>query len=129
MANDFTALGSALYAALGGTAAVPAVYYGLAPQGGTPPYVIIQRQAAVDEYTFTSQGISADYVIKVVSNRHWPGEAWQAYGTVHATIQAAALTIAGYTPLRFERRSTVEYIDPGRFWHVGGIYRVEAWAT
>jgi hypothetical protein len=129
MANDFTALGSALYSKLGGTAASPAVYYALAPQGSTPPYVIVQRLNAVDEYTFSGEGVSADYVVKVISNRQWPVEAWNAYGTVHSTLQGASLSITGFSALRCERRSTVEYIDPERFWHVGGVYRVEAWAT
>lgn len=129
MANDLTAFGSAIYSKLGGTAASPAVYYALAPQGSQPPYIIVQRLSAVDEYTFTGQGVSADYVVKVVSNRQWPVEAWNAYGTVHSTLQDASLSITGFTALRCERRSTVEYIDPERYWHVGGIYRVEAWAT
>lgn len=128
MANDFTAFGSAIYSKLGGTAAVPAVYYALAPQGAQPPYVIVQRLAAADEYTFTSKGVNAEYSIKVVSNRNWPTEAWAAYGTVHNTIQNAALTITGFTALRCERTSTIEYIDPDRYWHVGGVYRIEAWA-
>ena len=129
MANDFTALGSALYAALGGGTASPSVYYALAPQGSTPPYTIIQRMAGVDEYTFSSNTINADYLVKVVSNRIWPGEAFEAYGTVHATLQNAALTVTGFTSLRCERRSTIEFIDNGRFWNVGGIYRIEAHAT
>lgn len=129
MVNDFTALGSAIFSKLGGTAAAPAVFYALAPQGSTPPYVLVQRLAAVDEYTFTSGGVSADYVVKVISNRQWAVEAWNAYGTVHSTLQGANLSITGFTGLRCERRSTVEYIDSGRFWHVGGVYRVEAWRT
>lgn len=127
MANDFTAFASALYTALGGTASSPRAYYALAPQGATPPYTIFQRMSASDEYTFDQQGVGADYMVKVVSNRTWPGEAANAYGTVHAAIQDAALTIGGYTALRCERRTTIEYLDNDRFWHVGGIYRVEAW--
>lgn len=129
MANDFTAFGSALYSALGGGTASPAVYYAMAPQGSTPPYVIVQRQSALDERTFTGQGVSADYVVKVISNRQWPNEAWNAYGTVHATLDSKQLNITGYTALRCERRSTIEYLDPERFWHVGGVYRIDAWAT
>ena len=125
MANDFTAIGSALYSALGGTAATPAVYYAFAPQGSTPPYVVVQRQSAIDERNWTSHFVSADYVIKAVSDRQWPAEAWQAYGSAHATIDEKHLTVSGYTAMRCERIATVEYIDPERFWHVGGIYRIE----
>lgn len=129
MANDQAAFGSAIYSALGGTASSPAVYYALAPQGTEPPYVIFQRQAGADEYTFTSQTVNTEYVVKVVSNRNWPTEARAAYGTVHNTIQNAALSMTGFTLLRCERVSTIEYIDPDRYWHVGGIYRIEAEAT
>lgn len=129
MANDFTALGSAIYSKLGGTAANPPVYYALAPQGSTPPYIIVQRLTGSDEYTFNSQGVNTEYVVKAVSNRIWPNEAWATYGSVHSTLQNAALTIAGFTSLRCQRKSTIEYIDPDRYWHVGGIYRIEAWQT
>lgn len=129
MANDFTAFASAVYGALGGTAATPAAYYALAPQGSTPPYTVFQRMAASDEYTFDSAGVGADYLVKVISNRQWPGEAMAAYGTVHAALQGAGLTIDGFTSLRCERRTTIEYQDNDHFWHIGGIYRVEGWET
>lgn len=128
MANDFSAFASAVYSALGGTAATPRAYYAHAPQGSTPPYTVFQRMTATDEYTFDSNGIGADYVVKVISNRQWPGEAYAAYGSVHAAIQAEHLTMSGFTALRCERRSTVEYMDNDRYWHVGGIYRIEAHA-
>lgn len=127
MANDFPAIGSALYNAIGGTAAVPAVYYALAPQGSTPPYTIIQRQSGVDEHTFDEQGVSAVYMVKVISNRIWPGEAWLAYGTVHAALDNAQLSVSGYSALRCERINTVEFIDGERYWNVGGLYRVDVW--
>lgn len=127
MANDFTAFASAVYTALGGTAANPPAYYAIAPQGSTPPYTVFQRMSASDEYTFDSSGVGADYMVKVISNRQWPGEAYNTYGTVHTAIQNAALSISGYTALRCERRTTIEFQDNDKFWHVGGIYRIEAW--
>ena len=74
MATPHAALGSAIATALsGGTVGV---FDTLAVQGGTPPYVIFQAQSAGDhEYTFSSTGLRADYVVKVLSNRTWPGEA------------------------------------------------------
>ena len=129
MANSFTAFASAVYTALGGTAATPAAYYGVAPQETIPPYTIFQRMTASDEYTFDGAGLGADYMIKVISDRQWPGKAYDAYGTVHTNIQNAALTITGYTALRCERQTTIEFQDDDRYWHVGGIYRVEGWET
>ena len=129
MANDFTAIGSALYSALGGGTASPSVYYAMAPQGSTPPYTIFQRMAGNDEYTFNDGGVNTEYMIKVISNRQWPGEAWNAYGSVHTAIQGASLSVTGFSSLRCERRTTIEFVDYDRFWHVGGIYRVEAWSS
>jgi hypothetical protein len=125
--SDFQAFGSAIYAALGGTAANPPVFQGLAPQSTTPPYTVFQRQTAVDNYTFTGSGISADYVVKVVSNRRAQHEAQAMYGSVHATVQNAALSISGYQTLRCRRTETLEYRDGDGFWHVGGVYRIDAW--
>ncbi len=127
MANDSNAFASAIYTVLGAGSATPAAYYALAPTGSTPPYTIFQRMTGADEYTFNAAGVAADYMVKVVSNRQWPGEAMTAYGSVHATLQNAGLTIDGYTALRCERRTTIEYQDNDRFWHIGGIYRVEGW--
>lgn len=128
MANDFTALGSALASHLGTAGTVPA-YYALAPQGQQPPYCIIQRQAAVDEYTFTDGGVSTDYVVKVVSNRNWPGEAYQVYGHIHDAMQDAPLSVTGFQLLRCRRRSTVEYRESSGYWHVGGLYAIHIWGT
>lgn len=121
------AIGSALYSALGGTAGT--VYYGLAPQGQQPPYLVFERSTATDEYVFgtADYGVSAEYVVKAVSNRRWPDEAEVRYTAAHALIQNKALTVTGYTALRCQRRVTLEYRDPDGYWHVGGVYRVEVW--
>lgn len=126
--GDFTAFGSAIYVACDNASTVP-VYYGVAPQGAACPYIVINRQAAIDEYTFTSSSISADYQVKVVSDRAWPTQAATLYDALHTGIQGRALTITGYSALRCERESTIEYRDSGGFWHVGGLYRIEAGKT
>lgn len=128
MANDFPLIGSAIYAALGGGTASPAVHYAIAPQGSTPPYTIIQRMSGVDDRTFTDQGIDTVYVVKCISDRIWPGEAWLAYGTVHANLENVQLSIGGgMNGLRCQRQSTIEYQDTDRFWHVGGLYKIDIW--
>lgn len=128
MATDFEAIGSALYTALGGTAGT--VYNGLAPQGTAPPYTVFSRQDALDEYTFTSNAVSADYVVKAISNRTWPSsEAYGIYATKHALLQDAALTVTGYTALRCRRQTTLEYRDADGYWHVGGVYRIDIHGT
>lgn len=128
MANPHAALGSAITSALsGGTVSV---YDTLAVQGGTPPYAIFQAQnPGEDEYTFTSSGMRADYVLKILSNRTWPGEAQQVYSHLHALLQNAALTVAGYSVLRCRRTSSIKFRDEDGFWHVGGLYRIDLHET
>lgn len=127
MANSFTALGSALYQLVDSATTIP-VYYALAPQGTVPPYVILQRQEGRDERTFTGTGVSADYVVKVVSREQWPTPAQKVYDAIHGQIEGGGtVAVSGYNLLRFQRQATIEYQDPGQFWHVGGLYRLEVW--
>lgn len=122
--SDFSALGSALYSKLGGTAGT--VYYGLAPQQTAPPYLIMERSAASDEYWFAGgHHARAEYVVKAVSNRTWPSQAQDLYQAAHAKIQRQGLSVTGYNALRCERTATLEYRDPDGYWHVGGVYRIE----
>lgn len=126
MLTDFTAFASAVYDALGGTAATPPAYYALAPQGSTPPYTIFQRMAARDAYTWSGTVVTAQYMVKVISDRQWPAEAAAAYGTVHTALHGQQLAMGGWGALRCERSTAIQYQDNDRFWHVGGIYRIEA---
>lgn len=124
--GDFSALGSAIYTLVDNAATVP-VYNAWAPQGSAWPYVIVQRQDAQDEHTFSSQGVAADYLVKVVSKDYWPTAAERMYDAINASIDGHGGSVTGYNLLRFERQSTIEYRDPDNYWHVGGLYRVEVW--
>lgn len=128
MATPHAALGSAIATALsGGTVGA---YDTLAVQGGTPPYVIFQAQSAGEhEYTFSSTGLRADYVVKVLSNRTWPGEAQTVYNHVHNLMQNAALSVTGYRVLRCRVTGGIKFRDEDGFWHVGGIYRIDLQQT
>lgn len=128
MANTFTAFASALYGYID-NASTANIYYGLAPQGTQPPYIIIQRVTSDDEYTFTSQGVDTQYSVKAVSNRNYPMQATTLYESIHSILQNANLTISGYSLLRCERSSEFDYQDKDQFWHVGGIYSIQAWQS
>lgn len=129
MGNDFAALGSAIYAVLGSASTAIPVFQELAPQGQATPYCTFGRFTGLDEYTFTSRGVSTDYQVKIVDDHLWPSRAILAYGTVHAAMQDAALTATGYTSLRSRRNATINYRDGDGFWHIGGIYRVDVQET
>jgi hypothetical protein len=69
MANDFTALGSAIYSKLNASGTV-GIHYILAPQGAALPYCVFQRNALVDDYVFGTtayRGVSSDYVVQILS--------------------------------------------------------------
>ena len=125
MANDYGALGSAIYTLVDGVTSLP-VYGERAPQGTVPQYVIFTLQDLQDEHTFNSHGITADYVIKVVSSHYWPGSAIAQYDAIHNAIENGG-SIAGYQLLRMQRQSSILYQEPAGFWHVGGLYQVEGW--
>lgn len=128
MATPHAALGSALTTVLsGGTVSA---YDTLAVQGGTPPYAIFQAQnPGLQSYTFSGTELRADYVVKVLSNRTWPGEAQQVYNHIHNLMQNAALSVSGYRVLRCRLTTGIKYRDEDGFWHVGGVYRIDLQQT
>jgi hypothetical protein len=134
MANDFTAIGSAVYSRLGSVGTV-SVYQDLAPQGAAVPYCVFQRQTATDDYVFgpgqgTAAIVEAIYTVRVVSNRYNAAEAQIVYGgNTHPAMQDAPLSVTGYTVLRCRRESIIQYQDNDKYWHVGGLYRLEVQPT
>ncbi len=124
---DYGAIGSALYTLLDAATALN-VYYGVAPQGSVPPYVVFNRQTARDEYTFSGHGVNASYLVKVVTLETWPTGAERTYDALHNAVQDGTVSVSGYTLLRLRRTSTVEFQDNKDAWHVGGLYAVEVWA-
>ena len=146
MTNSFSAIGSAIYARLGtvsytynsnGTATVTGTlgtHYAIATQNSNPPYVIFQMASALDDYVFGTaanrHGESMDYIVKVVTDRYDPTEqAYGIYGQTHDALQDAPLSVAGNQLLRCRRTSRIEYQDSEKYWHVGGLYRLDIWET
>lgn len=125
MANSFDAMGSALYAKIAPIDG-SAIYDTVAPSTVTPPYDIFQRVDGVDWYTFNSSGEDLLYMVKCVDDRYWPHRAQGRYGTIHATLQDASLTLTGFSQLRMRRVNTIgPYTDNEGFWHIGGVYVCE----
>lgn len=126
MAIDaFSVIGSALAGYLG-TAGTVSVYQDLAPQETAPPYLIYSLQSGPELYTWDGSEMQTEYQVKVVSNRENSGEATRLYREVHTALQDAPLTVGdGVTLLRCRRSALVKYQDPKRFWHVGGLYRID----
>jgi hypothetical protein len=123
MTNHLLNNGSALYDYLNTNGTID--FYYQKQSGATAPYGLVNFVTANDDYTFSENGFRADYEIKIVSDRTFPLEAVQQYGTTHELIQDAALTLPGV--IRVRRESTFQYEDQQSYWHVGGIYNIETW--
>jgi hypothetical protein len=122
--GDLASLGSAFYNLVNTASGTVPAYYALAPQGSTRPYVIVQRQSAVDKYTFDSRGIEAIYQVRAVSDKQWPAQAQTVFDATHSGVQGGTMTVAGFTAILCRRESTFEYRETDGFWNVGGLYRV-----
>lgn len=140
MADSLPALGSAIYSRLGtivytypagsGTALVTGTlptFNTMATQGLLPPYVIFQLQSSIDGYAWGNhEEESNDFVVKTVSFRSFLAqEAYPVYGTIHAALQDAPLTVTGFRVMKVRRTSRIQYRDGQSYWHVGGIYRLD----
>lgn len=123
--DPFSVIGSAIAGYLGTAGTVP-VYQDLATQGAEPPYVIYSFQSGPEVYVWDGEECQTEYQIKIVSNRENSAEATRLYSEVHGAMQDAALSMpGGVSLLRCRRAALVRYQDPKRFWHVGGIYRID----
>lgn len=143
MSDTFGAMGTALYSRLGtvsytyhtnGTATTSGTlgtYDSLAPQGTNPPYVIFQFADSLDEYKWgAAHGESQDFIVKAVSDRGYPNaQAHGIYAQTHGALQDAPLSVNGNVLLRCRRISRIRYQDPDKYWHVGGVYRIDVWET
>jgi hypothetical protein len=45
---------------------------------------------------------------------------------LHNGINNKHLSLTGMTALRLQRQTQIEYRDLDGYWHIGGIYRVDA---
>ncbi len=123
--DPFSIIGSALYSYLGTAGTVP-VYQDLAPQGSAAPYLVYSFQSGPDVYSWGGEETQTEYQVKVVSNRENSAEATRLYREVHEVLQDAPLSVGdGVSLLRCRRSALVKYQDSKRFWHVGGLYRID----
>ncbi len=128
MSNVLLQAGSALYNYINTNGTVD-TYYQKAKQKSQLPYVIVAFVSATDDYTFTDDGINADYSIRVVTKNDFPDEAITLYGQVHELIQDAPLTFDGYSLMRIRRESIYQFQDSQDYWNVGGLYNLDIWKS
>lgn len=124
--NDLLHVGSALYNHIKNNGTIEC-YYHKAKQSASVPYCLVYFMTGNDDYTFNDNGLNADYVVKVISDKNFPEEAIRLYGDIHEFVQDASLTIPGYSVLRVRRESILQYEDQMHFWNVGGLYNFDIW--
>lgn len=126
---DPYAVGSALFNKVKQSGTI-ATYFQKAPQSATTPYTLVYFMTANDDYSFGSDGLNADYVVKVVTSQDkqsHPELALALYSSVHSSLQDSNFTIPGYTVIRIRRESILTYEDQSHFWNVGGLYNLDIW--
>lgn len=129
MSDSWNALGSAVYARL----APPlgsALYDGIAKSTVVPPYTVWQVLDTDDDRVFGDRGTATfetfQVMLRTISDRYYPDKARSIYGTVHAYMEGAPLTVTGFSVMRCERTGgRFQYQDSEKFWNVGAVYTVE----
>lgn len=136
-------LNTALYARMDGdtgtggvrTLAPGGIHYGVAPQDKATPYVIFQKQAGTQEYTFGMRAFDhLLYLVKAVAADSASEGGRKTAGTIAERIDAlltdGVLFVTGKIVLAIRKMSDVDYIDrdpaTGKaFYHVGCLFRIE----
>lgn len=106
------------------------VFQDIAPEAAALPYVIWSISVASDEVQFdTTAWEEALYLVKAVSATKAGADTVAA--RIHALLQDATLTIAGYTSMDVHREDRISYLEADgakRYYHAGGLYQVKACA-
>lgn len=137
MPADSSAIDNALVAKLGADTALLAIcsngaYYAEAPPKSTA-FVIVQLMTSDDVAAFDKGRTieNSTYLVKAVIRNDTGKDIAAAAKRIDDVLEDGTLTVTGYTLMRMHReeriRTTeVDDTDPSvRWWHRGGLYRVE----
>jgi hypothetical protein len=111
----------------GGTA----IYESVAPQGATFPLVIFNVQVASVPVRTLNQVAYENmvYLVKGVTGDPSPARCGTLAKLIETALIAAPLTVDGYGHMLCQREQSVsfhEVIDGVRYYHRGGMYRLQA---
>lgn len=110
------------------------IYYQMAPQAASFPYVIFSKQAGTPTYALALPTAmdSEVWLIKGVA-RNTPGEVTDSPDSIAARLDAlltdGTLSISGATKLYLRRESDVDYAEPDgdkQYRHAGSLFRLIA---
>jgi hypothetical protein len=102
-----------------------------APAGTSYPFVVLGAEPVeVSDVLAGEAYFGGEWTVRVVDTGDSAKAADDAYAVVHGRLQAAELTIAGYTSMVCRRRTFFSYDEDieggGRAQHVGGTYLIMA---
>lgn len=104
------------------------IWQDIAQEAAALPYVIWSISLASDEPQFGSTAWEEGlYLVKGVAASKAASDAVAA--RIHALLQDATLTIAGYDSMDVHRVDRVNYTEADgakRYYHAGGLYQVKA---
>ena len=110
-----------------------AIFHRTAPQDAVYPFVLLDKQSGMVDYTFgtgpSSMLEDQLWLVKGVDRDDSSAVAEALDERARALLQDAELVIEGYTPLWFRRESDLSYgeVEKGEMiHHVGALYRLYA---
>ena len=109
-----------------GANATGGLWYGSAPQGTDPPYVVMHEISDTPEYTTTSKIELRRMQFSIYTDEKTPSTVKDLYGDMQDTFDDHKLTIAGYYTIRMWRDSGNLFREPEtNYWRQIIDYMVE----
>lgn len=140
MANEISRARKWIYDALGadatltaliGGSVTPRIYFGLAPEGATLPYVIVNLQASSDVQGFCLPRIATLplFQVKVVCDGPPTSSVRTIADRIDLILGEAVAEVSQSYVFSGRRESSIEYVEMKRdassyFTHSGGLYRL-----
>lgn len=106
-----------------------AIYYEIAPQGSSFPYVIFSKQSGTPRYAISARAFDDDvWLIKAVDRSEGADAADGIASRLDALLTDGTISISGRTQLYLRRESDVDYsevIDGVAYRHSGSYFRLK----
>lgn len=105
------------------------IFYGVAPQNATAPWVIFQRQSGVPREAFGDpSAVETDvWLVKAVDRNTTADTAESIQSRIATLLNDAVLSVSGASLMYLRRQSDVDYpevVEGVVFRHAGSLYRV-----
>jgi hypothetical protein len=104
------------------------IYYQLAPETATLPFVVFSQQSGTPVYSFAERAYDNDlWLVKAVDRSGSADVADDIHARLDALLTDGVLSISGRDQLYLRRESDLEYsetVGGDRYVHAGSLFRV-----